>query len=386
MITNARQNTIIVLEDSSKAVFGGGQRGTLAFISSIKSLFQVVLFDYTPDSLFVKRATPHADIVGLLRGPGSMVGAEKSSFSLGLSEILCYPIYLVLNLAHMLWFMRRRRLSKNNTIVYAATKKGVVLGYLLKKLLGTTYVYHAHTIDDPSNILFKLMARPVRNCDLIICVSDSVKRNIRLPQCVTVYNPITIRSGIPPKNLHPDKPVVVAAFANLIRWKGIHVFMESHKHLAEPRRVVYWIFGDGPEKASLRQLENDNVVLKGFASNVDALLEKEIAIVAVPSIHWEACPSVPLEAFGHGIPVITTNIGGQAEIVKHNEVGYQVAPNDPAAIAGKIDYLIAHPEVYAALSQNALTYARQFDRAIFVEKMLASIVGLAKTNLSQRGV
>ena len=46
-------------------------------------------------------------------------------------------------------------------------------------------------------------------------------------------------------------------------------------------------------------------------------------------------------AFGHGKPVITTAVGGLAEVVTHEETGLVVPPEDAAALAAAIEQFFA---------------------------------------------
>lgn len=55
--------------------------------------------------------------------------------------------------------------------------------------------------------------------------------------------------------------------------------------------------------------------------------------VVVPSTWWENAPLVILEAFRHGRPVITADIGGMAEMVHHDTDGLLFRARDPGDLA-----------------------------------------------------
>ena len=65
-----------------------------------------------------------------------------------------------------------------------------------------------------------------------------------------------------------------------------------------------------------------------------------IDVLVVPSIWYEVSPLVIQEAFMAGVPVITTNIGGMAELVDDGVNGYKFPLNDWAALKQimKADY------------------------------------------------
>jgi glycosyltransferase involved in cell wall biosynthesis len=56
----------------------------------------------------------------------------------------------------------------------------------------------------------------------------------------------------------------------------------------------------------------------------------------VPSVWFENAPSVVLEAFSHGIPVIASRIGGLPEIVTTRSGSRTFAPGDASELADAI--------------------------------------------------
>ncbi len=104
----------------------------------------------------------------------------------------------------------------------------------------------------------------------------------------------------------------------VIPTKGIKVLVDVFKEF--PNEVLS-IYGNiGVQK---RFLETKNIKFKGAYNNntINDVLN-DIDVLIVPSTWYENAPLVIQEAFLAGIPVITSNIGGMAELVENNVNGF----------------------------------------------------------------
>lgn len=92
-------------------------------------------------------------------------------------------------------------------------------------------------------------------------------------------------------------------------------------------------------------------------------------MVVMPS-HYESFGLVALEAMAMGTPVIASEVGGLAFLVRDGETGFHVPSRDPEALAERIYRLLVDNNCRSALGQNARAYAQQFAWPIIVERML----------------
>lgn len=58
---------------------------------------------------------------------------------------------------------------------------------------------------------------------------------------------------------------------------------------------------------------------------------------------WEGLPLVLIEASAAGLPIVATDVGGNAEIVEEGANGYLVPAEDPAALAGAVSRMESLP-------------------------------------------
>jgi glycosyltransferase involved in cell wall biosynthesis len=83
-------------------------------------------------------------------------------------------------------------------------------------------------------------------------------------------------------------------------------------------------------------------------------------------------------------PVVASAVGGIPEVIQHQQTGVLVSPNNPAALADAIVWVLHHPQDAAAWAQAGeqlvdihYTLARMIDRtaavytAVLVERGLA---------------
>jgi D-inositol-3-phosphate glycosyltransferase len=130
------------------------------------------------------------------------------------------------------------------------------------------------------------------------------------------------------------------------------------------------------EMARLQQLRTDldihDLVTFLGAKDQDLLPNYYAAaeMVVMPS-HYESFGMVALEAMAMGTPVIASEVGGLAHLVKHGVTGYHVPSRDPEALAARIYELLSNQDCRQVLGQQARDYARRYDWANIVNRMMA---------------
>jgi glycosyltransferase involved in cell wall biosynthesis len=80
----------------------------------------------------------------------------------------------------------------------------------------------------------------------------------------------------------------------------------------------------------------------GMRSDVPELMSAADAYVM--SSAWEGMPLVLLEAAAAGLPVVATLVGGNQEVVRHEETGFLVPPGDSDSLGDAMLRLTRSPE------------------------------------------
>ncbi len=147
----------------------------------------------------------------------------------------------------------------------------------------------------------------------------------------------------------------IAFAGRLSMEKGVLLLAEAAKRLPEYKFVV---MGSGDERVHLEGIEN--VQLTGFLTG-EALISTiaNASLLVVPSICYENCPLSILEAQAMGIPVVTMNMGGMAELTQDGVTGVLVDRVEPDALADAIRALMSDPEKRKEMSKNCLAQREQ---------------------------
>ena len=83
------------------------------------------------------------------------------------------------------------------------------------------------------------------------------------------------------------------------------------------------------------------------------------AEIFVNTAYTDNQPATVIEAFAHGLPVISTNVGGVPYLIEDGRTGLLVAPDDHAALAAKIIELLQDPAQARRLSWQAWEAAQR---------------------------
>lgn len=190
-----------------------------------------------------------------------------------------------------------------------------------------------------------------KKVDLFICPSHFLEnkllsaRKYYKGKTKTIHNFIN-KEKFPDKNLEPMSYIVYVG--RLSKEKGIENIRDAAKLLPE---YEFMVAGNGPDGDILKDIPN--VKLLGFVSG-DSLTELmgRAKLLLLPSVCYENCPLSILEAHALGVPVVTMNSGGMAELVKDKVTGSLVSSPTPEGIAEKIKETLQSEEYYSTLKEN----------------------------------
>lgn len=141
--------------------------------------------------------------------------------------------------------------------------------------------------------------------------------------------------------------VSILSVGRLVPWKGFEVLLKVLAGL--PPEFILQIVGDGPEEEKLKELASklkieERVEFLGKLKHDELLEQMQKSDVFVLNTKYEGLAHVILEALAVGLPVVTTNIGGNPEVITHNENGLLVQPDNKEQLTQAILKIINSQE------------------------------------------
>jgi len=194
----------------------------------------------------------------------------------------------------------------------------------------------------------------LRRMDRVICVSlgqaEKVRHaGVRPDRVIVIRNAVRVErfDHANPADrqvleaMFPQVPEqIVGSAGRLSPEKGFGVLVEAAAIVARSDPGTGFIhFGDGPLRDAISRRIGElglerRFILAGFRDDLDRFLP-HWDLMVLPSF-TEGLPTVVLESYAAGVPVVATAVGGTPEAVADGVDGYLVPPGDPIALARRI--------------------------------------------------
>ena len=214
---------ILLFEDSSKTVNGGGQ-----YISLLISKFLL----QKKYSIYYVDFFNNIKISSLL----NTIGNKTFIFhSLKNPFIFFYDFF-------KLYFKIKKY---NPDLIYCTTKIALVIGFVYSKLLNLKIIYHVH-LASRDNFSDLIIFNVMKQLDLCICVSEFIYDQLKtkkLSNLVMLKNPLINSRLNQSKNINTNE-IKLGFAGSLIPTKGILILLQSFLNLDQSKFKLN-IFGDG---------------------------------------------------------------------------------------------------------------------------------------------
>jgi glycosyltransferase involved in cell wall biosynthesis len=214
------------------------------------------------------------------------------------------------------------------------------------------------------NLMHKLEKYVLSKADVIIAVSDKIKKEIEQfsdAKILTMYN------GVDSSVFKPDyttqdlikqykitgNDVILLFVGRLEPQKGIVDLISSVPYL--PNNIKLLVIGTGSLRQEIeKRIKNfdGRIALLGKVADADIVrLYASADIFIAPSL-YEGNPLTVLEAMSSKLPIIASNIPEMREIVTPGVNGLLFEPRNPKDLAEKINLLVQSKDLRKKLGEN----------------------------------
>ncbi|WP_263366346.1 glycosyltransferase [Edaphobacter bradus] len=192
--------------------------------------------------------------------------------------------------------------------------------------------------------------------DAVFAVSNLVRQHIidvdhvDPARVLTIYNGLDISAWQVSSSSRDRSRAVVTTAGNIRRVKGHDIFIKAAASVIQQfPQAQFSIAGDVLEPDYFAELQalvaslnlTMNFHFTGGVSNLPGHLTAA-DIFVLPS-RSEGFSNAIIEAMAAALPVVATDVGGNAEAVQDGVTGFIVPPEDPEALAAAITRLLADP-------------------------------------------
>ena len=286
------------------------------------------------------------------------------------------PVKGLKNLSFMISSTIKSKFKKNFDIIHAHNIPAALAMKQIsgKKILTIHGIYskqieqlHGNTTGKMSN---KLQFDALSWADAITVISkeaydyySDLKFNVK-----QIPNGIDITKSTSPKKKMYEKQVIFAG--RLSKEKGIQTLIEVCKKLPETIDLI--IVGSGPEEHNVKNLslEKDNIHYLGQMNHEDTIkLIQNSDVLLQPSLS-EGISTTILEAMTSKTCILTSNVGGNIELIENKKSGVLVKPLDYDSFLKELMNLINDPNLRRQLSDSAFEKSKEYCWSVIGKKYL----------------
>jgi len=240
------------------------------------------------------------------------------------------------------------------------------------------FTSHSHAKEEIGDWL-KALKTINENVDLFISPSKFLQQKYNeygIPENKIIYIDYgfnkELLNGIKRK---PSTKIRFGFLGRIIPVKGISLLIDAFNELDHSKAELN-IYGKLPSSYMFlkKRCLNSAINFKGSYDYIDiSSVLSNIDVVVVPSIWYENSPLVIHEAFLAKIPVITSNIGGMAELVTHEKNGLLFEPGNVEDLIEKMNVFIENPNLIEGYSKE--TYVRSIQEDVEeIEKLYIKLL------------
>lgn len=264
-------------------------------------------------------------------------------------------------------------LEEDIDIIHTRNYKPYMFGFIAGRLLSNVALIHSeHGKDYPFDRIKMFIQRICSHfTNGIIALSSDIKSNmvkhigIKSSKIKVIINGVDTNKFSPsPRNSDltrefdiEEDNIVIGAVGRMVTVKSYPELLLSVRNAKSAgAKIKLIIVGDGPELMAIKDLArqyglSNDVCFAGNRNDIDEILH--LFDIYVLTSTNEGLSNTLLEAMSSAIPVVVSRVGGNAEIVNSDRVGYTYSSGDHNELTAKLLALSEDKEMRRQLAENA---------------------------------
>lgn len=247
--------------------------------------------------------------------------------------------------------------------IFSKKKAGYGISVYLLKIIQSFVARNAKKIIVPSNYLQGIISN----------------WGIRKERILVIYNSFSPKESLE-RDFEVHKKHLIVSVGRLVPWKGFAALIEIMPSVLKKYPDTRLnIIGDGPEKDNLKTLIKKNnleeyIRLSGKLSRDDMFKRVMEASVFVLNTNYEGFSHQLLEVMYLKTPIITTDVGGNPELIENNKTGILIDYNDVGAIENALVQIFSDSEKARALTEAASEKTKEFSKDRMINGLINELV------------
>lgn len=355
-----KKDTAVIIRNAAAYDFGGGERFPVFLANSVSTSFDPIIISASQQLLRFARSHNVKTVEGKWWSQQNWSGWRMSLF----------PIYLLWQIFVTFWYTALFRQLKPS-VVHIQSKDDFISATIAARIVGSTIIWTDHAdlkhiwlnVEKPMrNFVGKTVLWAANFADAITVVSHSEKKlvsanllssNKIIEKLRIVHNGVIDSYEKYPRKKSKGSYVFCVA-SRMVSDKGIDEIIAAFSMVRKSHSNAQLILmGDGPEaerfKESASRIEGIS-----FLGHIDQPLEIMAQSDAfVHATYHEGFSVALVEASMMGLPIIATNVGGNPEIIHHEQTGILIPSKNSGALAEAMERLISDEKLSAELGKNA---------------------------------
>ena len=234
-----------------------------------------------------------------------------------------------------------------------------------------------------SEIIHRARGTWVNAVDAYIALTDFGKK--KFIECGLPESKIYVKPNFlsdPPNFLSSAQDYAVF-IGRLSQEKGLNVLVDAFHILLSSHPPIFPSFslkvvGDGPLGQEIMRrcedMKTGQIEFTGRRSHDECMeLLSRAGFLIMPSVCYENFPMTIREAFACGKPVVASDLGAMASLIRDRETGLLFKPGDPADLAAKIAWMLENRDACLQMGRNARA---EFEKKYTADRNFSMLMGI----------